>query len=84
MSPMTRGKQTKEEVGYQDIASDPSARCIGCKFFRPYKGRRDRNGCAKVMGDINEKGWCKLFTPAAGGPKREPRKEPEDDAGETT
>lgn len=80
MSPVSRGKNTKEEVHYEDIAHNPNEKCAGCKHFRPYPGRRDRNGCAKVMGDINEKGWCQLFAPAAGGPKRPPREEPKSDA----
>lgn len=60
-------KLPKHEVCYQDMprvtvaSTTGDARCIwehcfDCTMYRP------PNSCTAVVGDINPRGWCKLFS----------------------
>ncbi len=53
---MGRGKQSKEEVDYEPVASMPKTRCGNCGHFsKP-------NSCMLVRGYISEKAWCILWS----------------------
>ncbi len=49
------GKQSKEEVKYEPVASMPKTRCGNCEhFIKP-------NSCMLVRGYISDKAWCELY-----------------------
>ena len=47
-------KLSKPEAEYQDTPKNDQ-QCSECTKFQPPKG------CSVVSGDINAKGWCKLY-----------------------
>jgi hypothetical protein len=47
-------KLSKPETEYQDSPKNDQ-QCSECTKFQPPKG------CSVVSGDINAKGWCKLY-----------------------
>lgn len=54
----TQGQQpeklSKPDAAYQDAPKN-NQQCSECTKFQPPKG------CSVVAGDINPKGWCKLY-----------------------
>jgi len=62
--PASAGAIPKTAVTYQETPKD-GHQCSGCKLFIP-GASEDANGtCKSVQGEINPKGWCKLFAAKA-------------------
>lgn len=52
-----QAKLSKTDAAYQDAPKN-NQQCSECTKFQPPKG------CSVVDGDINPKGWCKLYEAA--------------------
>lgn len=50
-------KISKSKAQYEPKSTHRAERCSGCSMFR------EPNGCTAVHGEINPKGWCKLWEP---------------------
>ena len=63
-SPASAGAIPKTAVTYQDSPKD-GHECSGCKLFIPGASADAAGTCKSVAGEINPKGWCKLFAAKA-------------------
>ena len=65
VAPASAGSIPKTGVAYQDSPKD-GHQCSGCKLFVPGASADAAGTCKSVAGEINPKGWCKLFAPKEG------------------
>jgi hypothetical protein len=63
-APARAGSIPKTGVAYQDQPKD-GHQCSGCKLFVAGASPDAPGTCKSVAGEINPKGWCKLFAAAA-------------------
>ena len=61
-APASAGSIPKTAVTYQETPKD-GHQCSGCKLFIPGASPDAAGTCKSVAGEINPKGWCKLFAP---------------------
>ncbi len=54
-------KSPQSAVQYQDKPKG-SAKCSGCKFFKPGKDATAKGSCSVVAGDISPDGWCVVYS----------------------
>lgn len=53
-------RKLKFEVKYTPRAMDPAEQCDECAHFY-IVGAYESGRCTRVEGEINSRGWCKLF-----------------------
>jgi hypothetical protein len=60
VAPASAGSIPKTGVAYQDTPKD-GHQCNGCKLYVEGPSADAPGTCKSVAGEINPKGWCKLF-----------------------